>query len=73
MTARIRQPPKCMTAYCIGTIIDGRRTVNRLFSVDVADAAVEEIYQGGFDAPTALLGSGQDFAVSPDGREVCFS
>ena len=49
---------------------DGR--VNRLFSVDVADAAVVEIYQGGFDAPTALLGSGQDFAVSPDGREVCF-
>lgn len=50
---------------------DGR--VNRLFVFDLSTAIYRELYDGPHDAPTALLGGDDDYAISPDGDEVCFA
>lgn len=50
---------------------DGR--VNRLYALDIGDSAGHEIYSGPFNAPTALLGGGRDYDMSPDGTEMIFS
>ena len=49
---------------------DGRR--NHLLVVPVAGGAALDLTPGGDDAPPFSLG-GEDWAVSPDGQEVCFS
>ena len=49
--------------------LDGKR--NHLFVADVKDGAVRELTPGDHDAPRFSLG-GRGFAVSPDGKEVCF-
>jgi dipeptidyl aminopeptidase/acylaminoacyl peptidase len=50
---------------------DGR--VNRLILADLDSLTHHDLYSGPFDAPTSALGGESDFAVSPDGKEVCFS
>jgi dipeptidyl aminopeptidase/acylaminoacyl peptidase len=49
---------------------DGRR--NHLLVVPVEGGAVLDLTPGGDDAPPFSLG-GEDWAVSPDGEEACFS
>ena len=49
---------------------DGRR--NHLLVVPVEGGAVVDLTPGGDDAPPFSLG-GEDWSVSPDGQEACFS
>jgi dipeptidyl aminopeptidase/acylaminoacyl peptidase len=49
---------------------DGRR--NHLLVVPVDGGAASDLTPGGDDAPPFSLG-GEDWAVSPDGREACFT
>ncbi len=47
--------------------------VNRLYLIAAGDREARELYSGPHDAPTALLGGGRDYDVSPDGVELIFS
>ncbi len=51
---------------------DGR--VSHLFSISLADpeSTPIDLTPGPFDAPTFSLGGPDDYAISPDGRELCF-
>ena len=50
---------------------DGR--VNRIFIADIEKPGASAIYRGNYDAPTSFLGGDRDYAVSPDGKEICFA
>jgi len=47
--------------------------VNRLFVLDVESGKYEAFLSNPYNIPTALLGGYQDYALSPDGVEVCFA
>jgi len=50
---------------------DGRRS--HLFAVPVEGGAPRDLTPGDRDVPPFSLGGGDDYAVSPDGQEVCFT
>ncbi|HWT80323.1 MAG TPA: S9 family peptidase, partial [Candidatus Methylomirabilis sp.] len=50
---------------------DGRYT--HLFSVSVKGGAPRDLTPGVYDAPTLFLGAPDGYAVSPDGKEVCYT
>ncbi len=50
---------------------DGKRT--HLLVVPLQGGPVEDLTPGGRDVPPFSLGGPDDFGVSPDGQEVCFS
>jgi dipeptidyl aminopeptidase/acylaminoacyl peptidase len=50
---------------------DGRYT--HLFSVSAKGGAPRDLTPGAYDAPTFFLGAPDGYAVSPDGKEVCYT
>jgi dipeptidyl aminopeptidase/acylaminoacyl peptidase len=50
---------------------DGR--VSHLFAVPLGGGEPRDLTPGGRDVPPFSLGGPDDYAVSPDGREVCFA
>jgi dipeptidyl aminopeptidase/acylaminoacyl peptidase len=50
---------------------DGKRT--HLFAVPLEGAAIRDLTPGDRDTPPFSLGGPDDYGVSPDGKEVCFS
>lgn len=46
--------------------------VNHIFALTLAGRRVADLTPGPHDAPPISLGGSPDYAVSPDGREVCF-
>jgi dipeptidyl aminopeptidase/acylaminoacyl peptidase len=50
---------------------DGR--VKRLFVTDLTDGSHRVVAADTHDVPTALLGGHGDYAVSADGRQICFA
>ena len=49
---------------------EGKR--NHVFIVSVADGAFRDLTPGDYDSPPISLGGSPDYAVSPDGLELCF-
>lgn len=45
---------------------------NHVFIAQVADGSVRDLTPGDYDAPPIALGGSPDYAISPDGQEVCF-
>ncbi|KAA3618195.1 MAG: S9 family peptidase [Calditrichaeota bacterium] len=45
---------------------------NHVFIADVADGKFHDLTPGDFDSPPIDLGGSPDYAISPDGKEVCF-
>jgi dipeptidyl aminopeptidase/acylaminoacyl peptidase len=50
---------------------DGKYT--HLFTVPAHGGSPLDLTPGGYDAPTFFLGAPDGYAVSPDGREVCYT
>ena len=50
--------------------LDDRRS--HILKVSVDDETVTDLVPGPYDYPTSTLGSGHDYAISPDGSEICF-
>lgn len=44
---------------------------SHLFLIPVAGGKARDLTPGSFDVPTPALGSSHDYAVSPEGKEVC--
>jgi dipeptidyl aminopeptidase/acylaminoacyl peptidase len=49
---------------------DGKRS--HVFLVDVATGAARDLTPGAYDTPPIALGGFQDYALSPDGRDLAF-
>ncbi len=49
---------------------EGKR--NHVFIVSLTDGSIRDLTPGDFDSPPISLGGSPDYAVSPDGRELCF-
>jgi dipeptidyl aminopeptidase/acylaminoacyl peptidase len=47
--------------------------VKRMYMANIDDSSTTAIYSSRFDTPTSLLGGFRDYAVSPDGKEICFA
>ena len=47
--------------------------VDQLFLLEMSDFSYRNIYPSGYNVPTVWLGGNTDYAISPDGSEVCFS
>jgi len=47
-------------------------TQNQLFIYDVPGDSAYQLTSGEYNAPTNILGGYTDYALSPDGREVCY-
>lgn len=45
---------------------------NHLFKVSVANGSLEDLTPADKDVPPVSLGSGADFSISPDSKEICF-
>ncbi len=50
---------------------DGKYT--HLFAVSASGGAPRDLTPGAYDAPTFFLGAPDGYAVSPDGKEVCYT
>ena len=50
---------------------DGRYT--HLFSVSASGGTPRDLTPGAYDAPTFFLGAPDGYAISPDGKEVCYT
>ncbi len=45
---------------------------SHVFLADIEGSAIKDLTPGAYDTPPISLGSGHDYAFSPDGKEVCF-
>lgn len=45
---------------------------NHLFKVTVSDGSLKDLTPADKDVPPVSLGSGADFSISPDGKEICY-
>jgi dipeptidyl aminopeptidase/acylaminoacyl peptidase len=50
---------------------DGKYT--HLFAVSAKGGAARDLTPGAFDSPTFFLGAPDGYAISPDGKEVCYT